>query len=180
MLAKISDRSRHHTIWIHTYSLLTAAWMVMASACTPPSQVGAKAVLEPTQPATLALPDDGSLRLLELINDARAKKRIHTLSLDPRLILAASDHSDSMFHHQYFAHRGRGERDFQKRLLYRGYPRSSSAENIAMAPDPNQVYHLWLNSPGHRKNMLHKNYTRIGIARSGNYWTADFAAPDGE
>ncbi len=84
-----------------------------------------------------------------------------------------------MVQHDYFAHRGKDGSDFSERMARYGYPSSHSAENIALAPDAATVFRLWLNSGGHKTNMLSKKYTRVGISRSGDYWTAVFAAPGG-
>ncbi|GEM_PF-6922683 len=157
--------------------LLSAiAITALFSACGQDPGYASKATLTS---ASATLPDNGSPRLLELINQGRAQKQLPRLILDPRLNQTALDHSSAMARRNEFDHRVKGERGFQKRLLARGYPRSHSAENIAMAPDPYQVYQLWYNSPGHYDNMFNHKYTYVGIARSGNYWTADFAASDG-
>ena len=148
--------------------------VALISACAQPHN--AKTTLTS---ASATLPKDGSPRLLELINQGRKRKGLTPLILDARLNQAAMDHSSAMAQNHQFDHKVRGERGFQKRLIHRGYPRSHSAENIAMTPDPNQVYQLWFNSPGHYKNMFNETYFYVGIGRSGNYWTADFAAPDG-
>ena len=148
----------------------------LVTACSQNPGYDSKAALSS---ASATLPDDDSPRLLALINQGRAQKQLPRLILDPRLNQAALDHSSAMARRNEFNHRVKGERGFQKRLLARGYPRSHSAENIAMAPDPDQVYQLWYNSRGHYDNMFNHKYTYVGIARSGNYWTADFAASDG-
>ena len=83
-----------------------------------------------------------------------------------------------MSKHSYFAHKGKDGSTFSKRMTKRGYPQVSAAENIAMAPNANTVLVLWEESRGHKKNMLGKKYSRVGIARTGNYWTAIFAASD--
>jgi len=148
----------------------------LISACSQNPGYDSKATLTST---SATLPDNGTPRLLELINQGRSQKQLPHLILDPRLNQAALDHSSAMARRNEFDHRVKGERGFQKRLLSQGYPRSHCAENIAMTPDPDQVYQLWYNSRGHYDNMFNEKYSYVGIARSGNYWTADFAAPDG-
>ena len=126
-----------------------------------------------------ALPDDGTPELFRLMNEARRKKRRPQLTIDPRITLAAKDHSDSMAQHNYFAHKGRDGSNFQVRMERRGYPLSHSAENLAMAQDAQRVFQMWWNSKGHKTNMMNKKYTRVGLVRTGDYWTANYAAPDG-
>lgn len=140
------------------------------------SEHSAKGVIR--QPV-VALPADGSRDLLVSINQARKTARRAPLTVDPRLLLAAGDHSDSMARHGSFSHRGIDGSDFSKRMARHGYPVSHSAENIAKAPNADTVFQLWFGSRGHKTNMLNKNYNRVGIARSGDYWTAVFSAPDG-
>ncbi|SFL83341.1 Cysteine-rich secretory protein family protein [Gracilibacillus orientalis] len=53
----------------------------------------------------------------------------------------------------------------------------SAAENIAQGQETSyQVVQVWMNSSGHRENILSENYTHIGVGyvRSGNYWTQMF------
>lgn len=126
-----------------------------------------------------ALPQDGTAELLRLMNEARRKKRRPQLTIDPRLILAAKDQSDSMAKHKYFAHIGRDGSNFQDRMARHGYPQSHSAENLAMAQDAQRVFQMWWDSKGHKTNMMHKKYTRVGVVRTGDYWTANYSAPDG-
>ncbi|MBT8044847.1 MAG: CAP domain-containing protein [Verrucomicrobiae bacterium] len=132
--------------------------------------------LSAPNPAMVA---DGTAELLRLMNEARSKNRRAILTTDPRLMLAARDHAESMAKHNYFAHRGRDGSHFQIRMQRRGYPQSHSAENLAMAGDAATVFDMWWQSKGHKTNMMNKKYTRVGIARAGNYWTANYAAPDG-
>jgi len=72
-----------------------------------------------------------------------------------------------MHKHGYFAHIGKDGSDFQKRLLRENYPRCYSAENLAIA------------FSGHKKNLLGKKYTRVGIGIAGKYWTVNYAEPMG-
>jgi len=127
----------------------------------------------------LAIARDGTRQLLTLINEARRKKRRPALQIDPRLILAARDHSGSMAEHHYFSHQGRDGQYFQTRMARRGYPQSTSGENLAISPDAVTTFNMWWESQGHRKNMMRKKFTRVGIFRTANYWTANFSAPDG-
>ena len=53
----------------------------------------------------------------------------------------------------------------------------AAAENIAMGQrTPEEVVNAWMNSDGHRKNILSSSYTHIGIGymENGNYWTQMF------
>ena len=53
----------------------------------------------------------------------------------------------------------------------------SAGENIAMGQrTPSEVVTAWMNSPGHRANILNSSFTRIGVGYvpAGNYWTQMF------
>ena len=53
----------------------------------------------------------------------------------------------------------------------------SAGENIAMGQrTPQEVVNAWMNSSGHRANILSKDFTHIGVGHhaSGNYWTQQF------
>lgn len=161
----------------HLRNIVTAGCACLAlAACSQQQDGSAKAVIAPPVPARA---HDGSQDLLDAINRLRKERRRGTLAVDHRLVMAARDHSRSMAQHGFFAHRGRDGGLFSKRMARHGYPRSHSAENIAMAPDAATVFRLWHGSRGHRESMVNRKYTRVGIAREGDYWTAVFAAPDG-
>jgi uncharacterized protein YkwD len=62
-----------------------------------------------------------------------------------------------------------------------GYRWSAWGENVAMGYlTPRAVMRAWMNSPGHRANILSRSFRHIGVRRSGNgtlYWTMDLARP---
>jgi uncharacterized protein YkwD len=70
---------------------------------------------------------------------------------------------------------------FDQRIAQAGYRRSGAADNIAKdQPDPASVVAAWMNSPGHRTNILDFGYRDIGVglAYDANHtplWTRDFA-----
>lgn len=68
-----------------------------------------------------------------------------------------------MAHGDFFDHR-----EFIERVREEGYPSSFVAENIAAGRStPEAVMEQWLNSPGHRNNILNSEYTEIGV---GHYY----------
>ncbi len=157
-------------------ALLVGGLCALVCSCgSSPASSAKQAFAEPVHLS----PDSGANQVLTLINTARRKKNRPLLTLDYRLGLAAKDHSDSMAKHGYFAHRGRDGSNFQMRMKRHGYPLSHSAENLAKARDASTVFQMWSDSKGHRVNMMNKKYTRVGIVRTGDYWTANFSAPAG-
>ena len=114
-------------------------------------------------------------RLLQLMNQYRRANGRELLLIDDRLMKAAQSHSEAMNRRQQMAHQTKGEKNFQKRLMKEGYPQVYCSENIARAQGAELVHRLWVNSPGHKKNLLGKKYTRVGIGLAGQYWTANYA-----
>jgi uncharacterized protein YkwD len=75
----------------------------------------------------------------------------------------------------YFSHTGRDGRSFADRIRAQGYP-SPAAENIARGQrSASAVMQAWLNSAGHRRNILNCSLRAIGVGFApGNVWTQDF------
>lgn len=114
--------------------------------------------------------------VVRLTNTARSGAGCPPVSPDPRVAEAAQRHSDDMAVRDYFAHDSRDGRSFDRRIAAAGYP-TPGAENIAMGQDDAQhVVRDWMNSPGHRKNILDCSLRTIGVGLSGDgrYWTQDF------
>lgn len=115
-------------------------------------------------------------RVVELVNARRAEAGCPPLTLDPRLTRAAQRHSEDMSARGYFAHTTPEGVTFAERIRRAGYP-APAAENIARGPhSAERVMRLWMNSPGHRANILNCAFTAIGVGldRDGWYWTQTF------
>lgn len=131
----------------------------------------------PASASTTKRAADSSIagQLLALVNEQRATAGCHALSLDGRLA-AAQGHSDDMSARNYFSHDTPSGVGFAQRIEAAGYP-SPAAENIAKGSTTvAQTMDLWMNSDGHRRNILNCSYTKLGVglARAGWYWTQDF------
>jgi uncharacterized protein YkwD len=134
-------------------------------------------------PLTLPKPDDMprvAARVLELVNEARAKPRncgsrsfpnVPPLKLSPILSRAALAHAQDMSAHQRFEHRGSDGSMPANRALRAGYNWLAVGENIAEgAANAEVVVQGWLQSPGHCVNIMSPQYREMGLA----YFT-DFA-----
>jgi uncharacterized protein YkwD len=105
------------------------------------------------------------------------------LTVDPVLTVVAQAHSVDMAVAGYFSHDGRDGRTPFDRITAAGFAFSVAAENIAAGQrDPDTVLRAWMDSPGHRANILNCLLTRIGVGFAtggsyGTYWTQDFATP---
>ena len=122
--------------------------------------------------------DSEILTLLNLVNNERNKNGIASLTYDETLELCAyvrSKEIKTLFSHT----RPSGESCFTV-LDEFGYKYSTAGENIAYGQQTAQeVFTAWMNSQGHRENILSPSFTRIGMGRydSGNiYWAQMFAS----
>jgi uncharacterized protein YkwD len=98
--------------------------------------------------------------------------------VDARLARAARAHSADMDHRHYFDHDSRDGRSPWDRIKAAGYP-APGAENIAMGqPTAASVMNAWMNSSGHRANILNCGLKSIGVGvqydSGGPWWTEDF------
>jgi uncharacterized protein YkwD len=95
------------------------------------------------------------------------------LTMSAQLTAAAYAHSRDMALNDYFSHTGSDQSTMITRIASTGYNYSMIAENIAAGSSnatPQQVVSAWMNSPGHRANILNCNLHEIGV---GYYYQAD-------
>jgi uncharacterized protein YkwD len=128
-------------------------------------------------------------QVLDLINAERARVGCRPLSLSNRLTTAARSHSQDMAVNDYFDHTSPDGSTFVDRVEETGYDFMFLAENLAAGyPTPKSVFQGWMESPGHRANMLHCALEETGIGYyyldndSGSvnyhyYWTQVLATP---
>jgi len=116
-------------------------------------------------------------QMLTLINGARATAGAGALKLSPNLNRAAawkSADSGSNGLGGVLAHRDSLGRDPTPRAQDCGYT-SQAAENIAYgSTSPDVIFGMWMNSSGHKANILMASYKVIGIGQHGSAWTTDF------
>ena len=130
----------------------------------------------PTTTTTPAGTQTGSAaEVVRITNAERAKAGCPALRVDARLTTAAQLHSADMSANSYFSHTSRDGRSFADRIRAQGYP-TPAAENIARGQrSASAVMQAWLNSPGHRRNILNCSLRAIGVGFApGNVWTQDF------
>ena len=117
-----------------------------------------------------------------LTNRERAGAGLPPLATDPLLATAAQAHSADMVDRAFYSHTSpEGSRPWD-RAAAAGARRHSIGENIACGQrSPAEVVEGWMNSPGHRANILKPDFTHIGIGFAGGgpagmYWTQLFGA----
>ena len=108
--------------------------------------------------------------LLARVNAVRRSHGLRGLKLSRGLSAAAAYHSRQMTQHGFFEHESRGGRSFWKRVerFYGsgGFRAWEVGENLAYgSPDlsPASTVRMWMNSPGHRENLLSRRWREIGL-----------------
>ncbi|RLN51140.1 hypothetical protein BBP00_00009943 [Phytophthora kernoviae] len=134
---------------------------------------------------TYTASDDYFSTMLDRVNQERAKYGRPTLCMNKKLQNAAQEHSNDQAANNYMDHKGSDGSTVAERINQAGYDWSAVAENVAAGQaDVDAVMESWMNSPGHRKNIL-GDYTMFGTAYAYNansefkhYWTQDFSSGD--
>lgn len=117
-------------------------------------------------PYTVANPrprPDLEMRMLELVNKERVAAGLKPLAPDPELTAVARRHSTDMFARGYFAHDTPEGRDPFDRIREAHVRFVTAGENLALAPTVEVAHRGLMNSPGHRANILHPQFGRLGI-----------------
>jgi hypothetical protein len=119
--------------------------------------------------------------LFDAANNERAERSLPALHWDESLAAAARKHAHRMAFYNILEHQLSGEPDLTARLTEAGARFSMIAENIAVAPNSETIHTGWMNSPGHRGNILNPRLTAVGIAAvrgsGGLFAVQDFSLP---
>jgi len=115
--------------------------------------------------------------VIRLVNDIRVKNGLKELAYDWQLSRVARYKSQDMKNNNYFSHTSPVYGSPFQMMKSFGISYTAAAENIAKGQrTPKAVVDAWMNSSGHRANILNSNYTKIGVGyvADGNYWTQMF------
>lgn len=118
--------------------------------------------------------------VVRLVNVERAKNGLAALSIDATITKTATLKSQDMAKNNYFSHTSPTYGSPFDLMKQYGVSYRTAGENIAMGQtSPAQVMNGWMNSPGHRANILNSSYTKIGVGVAQNangtyYWTQHF------
>ncbi|QKV96822.1 TerD family protein [Streptomyces sp. NA02950] len=118
--------------------------------------------------------------VIALTNAERAAARLAPLTPEPRLTTAAQRHSDDMVARDFYSHTGPEGQQPWDRARAAGAGHRGIGENIACGQrSAAEVVRGWMDSPGHRANILKPDFTHIGVgyttgSRAGTYWTQVF------
>lgn len=127
--------------------------------------------------------------VIDLTNMERACHGLEPLTRNENLARSALSHTMDMAENHFISHSSSDGSQLADRILRAGYKNwMSIAENVAMGHRyPKEVIRGWMDSPGHRKNILNSSFAEIGVAYiegevissnnhrfRGGYWTQNF------
>lgn len=102
-------------------------------------------------------------RMLELLNEERVSEGLQPLLPDTALRTVARKHSADMFTRGYFSHISPEGASATDRIREAAIPFRAAGENLALAPTLTIAHRGLMESPGHRANILHNRFGRVGI-----------------
>lgn len=120
-------------------------------------------------------------RMVSLVNAQRASHGLRALRTSGKLARAAQAHACDNAARASYSHYGSDGSDLGTRLRRVGYKLSTAAENTGLGfSDPAQLVSYWMNSPGHKANILNPNITELGLGLADGArptWVLDFGRP---
>lgn len=148
-----------------------SAWTAAAGTATSalvtlPVVLGAPAADAATDPAST---------IIQMTNAARAQKGCGALARNTNLDRAAQGYAGQMSRSGKFSHNGSDGSRFDQRIRAAGYPRPGG-ENLGTGQSSaREVMTDWMNSAGHRRNILDCSFKTIGVGTTRNgYWVQEF------
>lgn len=144
-------------------------------------QVADPNLIYPGQVLNIPQISDAVLRyeaeVIRLVNQVRAENGLSALSVNWELSRVARYKSEDMSGGRYFSHTSPTYGTPFQMMRSFGLSYRTAGENIAYGQrTPAAVMDAWMNSSGHRANILSGSYTQIGVGycASGSYWTQMF------
>lgn len=127
--------------------------------------------------------------LLSLTNQAREEAGLKPLRSSYQLGQSAQVYAEDLATQNFFSHQGKDGSTLSTRVAATGYDFAAAGENIAAGQrSASTVFRGWMNSDGHRKNILEETYTEVGFglfdatgsSDYGKYWVQNFGKPSGD
>lgn len=114
-------------------------------------------------------------QVAELVNKERAAAGLAPLKLDNKLSEVAMKKAKDMYDNNYFDHQSPTYGSPFDMMKANGIQYSTAGENIAKGQrTPEEVMNAWMNSDGHRKNIMNSSFTTIGVAYYNGEWVQQF------
>ncbi|MFS0871214.1 CAP domain-containing protein [Paenibacillus xylanilyticus] len=118
---------------------------------------------------------DFAAQVVKLVNAERSKAGLSALASDALLDKVALAKAKDMSNNNYFDHQSPTYGSPFDMMKQFGVTYSYAGENIAKGQKtPQEVVTAWMNSEGHRANILSKNFTHIGVGYYNGYWAQEF------
>jgi uncharacterized protein YkwD len=142
-------------------------------------------VISETVESSPEVQDAWGVEMLKLVNMEREEKNLDDLSWCQALSKSSAAHSADMARRKYFAHASPEGEEVQDRVKVEGYSYSTVGENIAVGQrNVAEVMKAWMNSPGHRANILLPAYSHFGLGyftgehegQTSIFWTQNFGS----
>jgi uncharacterized protein YkwD len=130
--------------------------------------------------ATGTASDAATSAVVARVNEERAVAGCSPVTVDSRLTEAARGHAEDQAERRKMTHTGSDGSTPGERVTRAGYTWRKVAENVASGTESaDRVMTMWMNSSGHRANILNCAFRHVGVAHVDGYWTQDFATPRG-
>jgi len=139
-------------------------------------EVSGRRVLDVPEPDRRATSFEAAV--VEEMNRQRATFGLPPLRINARLEAAADDRITDMFDKQYFSHVSPDGIQPWSWVEQHGYDYREFGENLAVGyPSADSVVDGWMHSPGHRANVLNRNFEEVGVAIAPESPTRGFRGP---
>lgn len=135
-------------------------------------------------PPAECLPSDYATRLLALTNEARLNAGLNPVIYSCELQQSAQGHATAMATQGFFSHTGADGSSLAGRILATGFDFQWAGENLAGgATTPERAFELWMQSPGHKRNIMQPLFSHMGVghyvaapgaSKYGTYWVQNF------
>lgn len=115
------------------------------------------------------------IEICQLTNKERAAQGLVALTLDAKIVAVSQAYALDMYSRGYFSHTSPSGSTMTSRLKAGGVNYGYAGENIAKGQKtPADAMTSWMNSSGHRANILKSQYRKLGVGYQGNVWVQDF------
>ncbi|XEC96531.1 CAP domain-containing protein [Paenibacillus tarimensis] len=129
----------------------------------------------PQSPQNTANSSQFPQQVLNLVNQERSKAGLQSLSMNGSLSNVATVKAQDMINNNYFSHQSPTYGSPFDMMRSFGISFRAAGENIAKGQrSPSEVMTQWMNSPGHRANILNGSFTQIGVGYYNGAWVQVF------
>lgn len=130
---------------------------------------------QPSEPAGTTEQSNFASEVVTLVNKERANAGLKPLTVHAKLTTVALDKAKDMSNNNYFSHTSPTHGSPFDMMKAYGISYGYAGENIAKGQrTPQEVMNSWMNSQGHRENILSPNFTMIGVGYYNGYWVQEF------